>query len=57
MQTTPLAAHAPVRLPGERAAAERRRRLSSGIPVDPERLRAMQHELSALDLGASPFPA
>jgi LDH2 family malate/lactate/ureidoglycolate dehydrogenase len=56
-ETTPLAAHAPVRLPGERAAGERRRRLSSGIPVDPERLRAMQRELSALDLGASPFPA
>jgi LDH2 family malate/lactate/ureidoglycolate dehydrogenase len=56
-ETTPLAADAPVRLPGERAASERRRRLAAGIPVDPERLRAMQRELSELGLDPTPFPA
>ena len=32
--TTPIAASAPVRVPGERSFAERQRRLQDGIPVD-----------------------
>ncbi len=41
--TAPLDRHEPVRLPGERSAAERRRRLAEGIPVD-SRLWALHEE-------------
>ena len=43
----PMLSDAPARMPGERAAAERRRRLTAGIPVDLEHLRS---ELERLGL-------
>ncbi len=51
--TTPLEVDAPVRLPGERAANERRRRLAEGIPVDPVLWRRLETRLAALGLDAS----
>jgi LDH2 family malate/lactate/ureidoglycolate dehydrogenase len=55
--TTPVEPGAPVRLPGERAARERRRRLADGIPVDAERLEALLRELTRLGVEPASFPA
>jgi ureidoglycolate dehydrogenase (NAD+) len=46
--TAPLDPGVPVRLPGERGAAERRRRLEEGIPVDRALWRAMEEKLEEL---------
>jgi LDH2 family malate/lactate/ureidoglycolate dehydrogenase len=48
--TEPLVAGEPVRLPGERASAERRRRLANGVPVDPGAWERMESELRGLEL-------
>jgi LDH2 family malate/lactate/ureidoglycolate dehydrogenase len=55
--TTPVTPGQPVRLPGERAAAERRRRLHDGIPVDPERLATLRRELAGHGVESPAFPA
>lgn len=47
-ETAPLNPAVPVRLPGERAAGERRRRLAEGIPVDPGLWSQMEEKLTAL---------
>lgn len=49
-ETTPIDRSATVRLPGERSAAERRRRLEEGIPVDPELWGRLVRRLEALGL-------
>jgi LDH2 family malate/lactate/ureidoglycolate dehydrogenase len=54
--TTPVTPGQPVRLPGERAARERRRRLRDGIPVEPDRLHRLLRELADLDVHQA-FPA
>jgi LDH2 family malate/lactate/ureidoglycolate dehydrogenase len=48
--TTPADPSEPVRLPGERMALERRRRLRDGIPVDPRLFAKMEAELRGLGL-------
>jgi LDH2 family malate/lactate/ureidoglycolate dehydrogenase len=48
--TAPLDPAAPVRLPGERAAWERRRRLAEGIPVDPALWARMEERLGAVGI-------
>jgi LDH2 family malate/lactate/ureidoglycolate dehydrogenase len=53
--TTPLDPAAPVRLPGERSAAERRRRLADGIPVDEALWSRLVRRLE--ELGVSGVPA
>jgi LDH2 family malate/lactate/ureidoglycolate dehydrogenase len=53
--TAPLDPSAPVRLPGERTAAERRRRLEQGIPTDPALWRHMQERLDELEI-STPAP-
>jgi ureidoglycolate dehydrogenase (NAD+) len=54
--TTPLHAEVPVRLPGERGAAERRRRIAEGIPVDPVLWRRLEEKLASLGLAAGLLP-
>jgi LDH2 family malate/lactate/ureidoglycolate dehydrogenase len=53
-ETTPSDPDVSVRLPGERSAAERRRRLQDGIPVDPVLWGQLVRRLEALGL---PVPA
>ena len=48
--TVPVDEESPVRLPGERGAAERRERLAHGIPVDPVLWRHLEQRLAALGL-------
>jgi LDH2 family malate/lactate/ureidoglycolate dehydrogenase len=54
---TPVDPQAPVRLPGERGAAERRRRLADGIPVDLRHWRRLEERLADLGLEAPPAPS
>jgi len=49
-ETTPTDPAEPVRIPGERMAAERERRLRDGIPVDPGLVSEMEAELRGLGL-------
>jgi len=49
-ETVPLDEGVPVRLPGERAAAERRTRLARGVPFEPGPWERMESELRALGL-------
>jgi LDH2 family malate/lactate/ureidoglycolate dehydrogenase len=49
-ETTPADPSEAVRIPGERMAAERERRLRDGIPVDPALLSEMEAELRGLGL-------
>lgn len=49
-ETAPLDEGSPVRLPGERAAAERRARLARGVPLEPGPWERMESELRALGL-------
>jgi LDH2 family malate/lactate/ureidoglycolate dehydrogenase len=55
-ETAPLDPTVPVRLPGERGAEERRRRLASGIPVDARLWDQMHERLAALGV-TTPGPA
>jgi LDH2 family malate/lactate/ureidoglycolate dehydrogenase len=48
--STPNDPAEPVRVPGERMAAERERRLRDGIPVEPDLVAEMEAELRALGL-------
>jgi LDH2 family malate/lactate/ureidoglycolate dehydrogenase len=56
--TEPLEKGVPVRLPGERASAERRRRLAHGVPLDAGAWERMESELRALGFEppARPLP-
>jgi LDH2 family malate/lactate/ureidoglycolate dehydrogenase len=54
-ETAPADPAQPVRLPGERAFAERRRRLRDGIPVDPVLRERMEAALAAQGIQV-PFP-
>jgi ureidoglycolate dehydrogenase (NAD+) len=56
-ETTPSEPDTPVRLPGERSAAERRRRLEEGIPVDPVLWGQLVRRLEALGLTAPAAPS
>jgi LDH2 family malate/lactate/ureidoglycolate dehydrogenase len=49
-ESTPTDPSEPVRIPGERMAAERERRLRDGLPVDPVLVTEMEAELRALGL-------
>lgn len=55
-ETTPVDPGSPVRLPGERSAAERRRRLEDGIPVDPVLWNRLLRRLDELGLSAPAAP-
>jgi LDH2 family malate/lactate/ureidoglycolate dehydrogenase len=55
--TAPLDEGVPVRLPGERAAAERRARLASGVPFDEGAWQRMESELRTLGLEPPPRPS
>jgi LDH2 family malate/lactate/ureidoglycolate dehydrogenase len=48
--TEPLVPDEAVRLPGERASAERGRRLADGVPIDPGAWERMESELRGLGL-------
>jgi LDH2 family malate/lactate/ureidoglycolate dehydrogenase len=54
--TAPAAASVPVRLPGERAADERRRRLDEGVPVDEALWERMEKALAELRVEPPPRP-
>jgi LDH2 family malate/lactate/ureidoglycolate dehydrogenase len=54
--TAALDPEQPVRLPGERSAAERRRRLADGIPVDPVLWDRMEERLAGLGVEVPPRP-
>jgi LDH2 family malate/lactate/ureidoglycolate dehydrogenase len=54
--TTPLDLASPVRLPGERGAAERKRRLAEGIPVDLVLWERMERRLEELGVEPPPRP-
>jgi LDH2 family malate/lactate/ureidoglycolate dehydrogenase len=54
--TTPLDPATPVRLPGERGAAERERRLAEGIPVDLVLWERMERRLEELGVEPPPRP-
>ena len=49
-ETSPLDPSEPVRIPGERMAAERERRLAEGIPIGRAMFEAMEEELRSLGL-------
>lgn len=55
--TAPLEEGVPVRLPGERASAERRLRLANGVPLDAGAWERMASELRALGIEPPPAPA
>lgn len=57
LATTPVDPDVPVRLPGERSAAERRRRLADGIPVDPTLWSLLVRRLEALGLSVPAAPS
>jgi LDH2 family malate/lactate/ureidoglycolate dehydrogenase len=54
--TTPVDPGSPVRLPGERGAAEHRRRLAEGIPVDLALWERMERRLTELGVEPPPRP-
>ncbi len=54
--TTPIDPASPVRLPGERGAAERERRLAEGIPVDLVLWERMERRLEELGVEPPPRP-
>jgi LDH2 family malate/lactate/ureidoglycolate dehydrogenase len=56
-ETAPADPETPVRLPGERAAAERRRRLTEGIPVDARQWGRMEERLRSLGVEPPARPA
>jgi LDH2 family malate/lactate/ureidoglycolate dehydrogenase len=49
--TAPVDPAEPVRLPGERALAERERRLADGVPVNPQLFELLDEELTELGIG------